>query len=154
MYLALCIRTTSLHVIFTCSLHIDVHTSRLFASVKLQQLMIFFKWLRQALHYPSYSTLVVRSLQIHRHWTLFLVQKKKILDSKVHRGSSVCMRSWTSLLMKGREKRLEATWTQSFVRGALADLRQWLPIQSTMGEKARVVTRAGTLVVRVCVEAG
>ena len=59
-----------------------VHTSRLFASVKWQQQTIFLKWLRQALHCPSYSTLVTRSLQIHRHWTLFLVQKKKkILDS-------------------------------------------------------------------------
>ena len=33
------------------------------------------KWFRQALHCPSYSTLVTRSPRIHRYWTLFLVQK-------------------------------------------------------------------------------
>ena len=43
-----------------------------------------------------------------------------------------------------------ATWTQSLVREALANLRQWLPIPSTMGEQARVVMSAGTLVVRLC----
>ena len=48
----------------------------IFASVKLQQRTIFKKWLRQALHCPSYSTLITRSLRIHRYWTLFLVQKK------------------------------------------------------------------------------
>ena len=35
------------------------------------------------------------------------------------------------------------------VRGALVDLRQWLPIPSAMGERARVVTSAGTLVIRL-----
>ena len=54
-----------------------VHTSQVFASVKLQQRTTFKKWLRQALHCPSYSTLVTRSLRIHRYWTLFLVQKNK-----------------------------------------------------------------------------
>ena len=44
-----------------------VHTSQFFASVKLQQPTIFQKWLHQALHCPSYSMLVTRSLQIHRH---------------------------------------------------------------------------------------
>ena len=57
-----------------------VNTSRLFASVKLQQPTIFLKWLRQALHCPSYSTLVTRSLQIHRYWTLFSAQKKHAFD--------------------------------------------------------------------------
>ena len=51
-----------------------------FTSVKLQQPTIL---LRQALYCPWYSTLVTRSLRIHRYWTLLLVKKKKkkMLDS-------------------------------------------------------------------------
>jgi len=52
----------------------SVYTSWLFASVKLQQPTIL-KWLRQGLHCPSNSTLATRSLQIHKHWTLFMVKK-------------------------------------------------------------------------------
>ena len=67
----------------------------------LQQPMILKKLLQQALHCPSYSTYVTRSLQIHRYWTLLLVQKKKkryltalITSVQVHGESSVRMHSW------------------------------------------------------------
>ena len=49
---------------------------------------IFKKWLHQALHCSSYSTLVTRYLWIHRYWTLFwFIKYIYILDSTNHVSS-------------------------------------------------------------------
>ena len=54
-----------------------VRASRLFTSVKLQQPTIFKKMAPSGLHCPLYSTLVTRSFQIHRHWTLLNSKKSR-----------------------------------------------------------------------------